>query len=224
MTFSGRDRLLACLLVLLVVTTAVFWRVRTHDFINLDDNILVYKNKHFAPVSAENLWPLWQRPHEQIYIPLTYTVWAGLVKLAEVTPSETPAAAPLSELSPRLDPSVFHSFNLLLHVLNALLVFGIFRVLLKNDWAALAGALLFALHPVQVESVAWVAELKGLLSGFFGLLALWLYVTWAKPRSDFSLEKPDSEADHPPTKDLPVSRGFRSLPRPGTGSFMVLPA
>jgi Flp pilus assembly protein TadD len=175
MTSLARDRLLYLCLLLVTVTTAVYWPVRHFDFVNFDDEILVYRNKYLKPVTPQHLLHFWKQPHELLYMPLTYTVWAGLAQVADV-PTESQA---ISKLAPHLDPGIFHSFNLLLHVINVLLVFALLRLLCRNDYASAAGALFFGLHPIQVESVAWVAELKGLLAGTCGLLALWSYTLFA---------------------------------------------
>lgn len=211
---SSRDRTLAICLIIVLVTAVAYWRVRGHDFITYDDSILVYENSAYRPLNAGSLAFVWKHPHEQIYTPLTYTVWAGLFLLAKVAPAQSSEVKPPSEVSVDLDPGVFHSFNLALHIVNSLLVFALLRSILRAavaraasplvdekasaeteidtaqanieesgaahlDWAALCGALFWALHPLQVESVAWVAELKGVLSGFWGLLALWAYLTFA---------------------------------------------
>jgi len=71
------------------------------------------------------------------------------------------------------------------HVLCALVVFAILRLLVKHDWGAFAGAALFALHPVQVEPVCWITGMKDLAGASLGLLALWQYLTWAAmPRDE----------------------------------------
>lgn len=177
---SSRDRLLGILLLLVVFTAAVFWQVRNHDFVTLDDKILVYGNKYYQPGTESRLSEVWKKPHEQLFMPLTYSIWAVLAEMARVVPVSDPQFKPASKVAPGFDPNIFHSFNLLLHVLSVLLVFAILRLLLRHDWAAAVGALFFGLHPMQVESVAWIAELKGVQSGFFGLLAIWLYLCSAK--------------------------------------------
>jgi tetratricopeptide (TPR) repeat protein len=79
----------------------------------------------------------------------------------------------------RLDPAPYHRVNLLIHLVNALLVCALLRGLCGSSAAALAGGLLFAVHPLRVESVAWVAELKDVLCGFFYFLSLLRYRAYA---------------------------------------------
>ncbi len=78
--------------------------------------------------------------------------------------------------------SAFHATNILLHVLNVLLVFALFTQATGRLLRSAFVAALFAVHPLHVESVAWIAERKDVLSMFFGLLSLWCYVRSAKRR------------------------------------------
>ncbi|HOC56173.1 MAG TPA: tetratricopeptide repeat protein [Verrucomicrobiota bacterium] len=96
---------------------------------------------------------------------------------------------PLTWLSHMLDcqiyglkPAGHHLTSLFLHIGNSLLLFGLFQRLTGAFWRSAMVAALFALHPLHVESVAWVAERKDVLSGFFFLLTLWAYVRYAKGR------------------------------------------
>ena len=94
---------------------------------------------------------------------------------------------PLTVLSHTLVCQVFglkpwghHLTNVLLHALNAMLVFALLHQMTGARWRSLLVAALFALHPLRVESVAWVAERKDVLSGCFGLLALIAYARYAE--------------------------------------------
>src|SRR5690606_19541974 len=105
------------------------------------------------------------------YVPLSYTLFS----LEAIV-----AARPVDENAVMtFDPAIFHGGSLLLHLGCVLLVFALLRRLVANDLAAAAGALLFAVHPLQVESVAWISETRGLLAGLFSLLAAWHYLTYA---------------------------------------------
>ncbi len=74
------------------------------------------------------------------------------------------------------NPALFHLLNLLLYAAGAWLVYRLGRELLRNELAALAGALLWALHPVHVEAVAWISALPDVGCGFFALLAFWFFL------------------------------------------------
>ena len=184
-TLARRPYVLA--LPLFVAVVVVFFRVVGHEFLDFDDNLNVYENPLLINLSPANLLRLWMKPYEGLYIPLTYSLWALLAKLSAVLPAADGAL---------FNPRLFHGANLVLHGANSIVLFYLLRLLVQRghasagfcsnpdpDWPAVVGALLFALHPVQVEEVAWVTGLKGVLSGFFSLLALWQYaqhVTWPK--------------------------------------------
>jgi protein O-mannosyl-transferase len=156
-------------LLLIVVTLAIFSPIRNHEFV-WDDRSNVTENPYLRQVTGANFLSFWQRPYQQLYIPLTYTVWAGIAALAG-----NPTVDPRN----RLDAGPFHVVNLILHTLSVLVVFVILRMLIRNDWAAGAGALLFGLHPLQVEAVSWVTGMKDVLSGLLSLVALWQYLNYA---------------------------------------------
>ncbi len=75
-----------------------------------------------------------------------------------------------------LDPQIFHTANLLFHLANVLLVFLLIRRLMRNDLAALIGSFVFAIHPLQVESIAWISELRGLFAAFLTFSSIHLYL------------------------------------------------
>ena len=80
-----------------------------------------------------------------------------------------------------LHPAGYHATNLLFHILNSLIVFALIIVLSKNELVGFLTALFFAVHPLRVESVAWIAERKDVVSSFFFFSALWFYVNfWEK--------------------------------------------
>ena len=166
-------------LALALVTTALYWPVTHHNFVNFDDDDYITNNSH---------------------------VQAGLTWAGVIWAFQSGAAAnwhPLTWLSHMLDcqlyglnPGGHHSTNLLFHVANTLLLFLLLRQLTglrPNGGAASpqAGALwrsafvaaLFAWHPLHVESVAWAAERKDVLSAFFWMLALMAYTRYAQKRS-----------------------------------------
>ena len=107
---------------------------------------------------------------------------------------------PVTWLSHMLDCQLFglkpwghHLTSVLLHALNAVLVFALLRQMTGATWRSLLVAALFAVHPLRVESVAWVAERKDVLSGCFGLLALIFYARYARKRSEVRKSR-ESEA------------------------------
>ena len=155
-----RPRLIAALL--LALTLLVFQRVGHQGFVCWDDSLHVSANPHLGSLARTGFF--WRHFYGGLYIPLSYTLYALIAQGAH-----GPSSA-------ALDPRPFHLTNLALHLLNTLLVFALLRRLRLPDWPAGAGALLFAVHPMQVETVAWISELRGLLCASFSLLALWLWV------------------------------------------------
>lgn len=154
---------------MVLITAAVFARVAGFPFVLWDDTIELYQNGNFNPPSLQHLATLWLHPTLAIYVPMTDTVWTLLAMLARL-----PAPDPV--LGGTLDPHVFHIANLAVHLLNVAMVFVILRLLVGRDLPAAAGALLFGIHPVQVESVAWASEMRGLLAACFSLAAILAYL------------------------------------------------
>ena len=150
-------------LVLTLVVVAVFWQVCTYDFVNYDDPVYVYKN-----------------PNIQAGITLKAIKWA-------FTTSHAGNWHPLTWLSHMLDwqlfslnPAGHHLTNLVFHITNALLLFVVLKQMTGAIWPSAFVAALFALHPLHVESVAWVSERKDVLSTFFWLLTMWAYIRFVR--------------------------------------------
>jgi Flp pilus assembly protein TadD len=165
-----RSLLLGCAIVFAVVIT--FARVSTLDFVSYDDDIHVYQNVYFQPLKLANLSHFWTHFYYALYVPVAYMAFA----LTSLIARTSPTGPQVSEFNCGLNPHVFHEVNLLLHVVNAILVFVLIRKLVRSETPAALGALLFALHPLQVESLAWVSELRGLLGACFGLASMILYL------------------------------------------------
>jgi hypothetical protein len=159
-------------LALLLFSIAVFWRAVTFDFVNLDDNSNLVKNP-----AMHNIALAWEKPYLDAYLPVVYSVWRGLYALAERNPVDTTTVETWSPM-PELDAQPFHAANLLLHAVNAVLLCLILRTVFPAlHMLTCAGfAALFAVHPLQVEPVAWVTALKDVLSGSFALLLIYLYI------------------------------------------------
>ncbi len=148
------------LLLLIAATAAVYGRVVGYPFIGLDDAGYVFENPHVrAGLSWESL--RWAFTHYAVsnWHPLTWLSHMADVELFH------------------LAPGGHHFTSLAIHAVNAALVFLVLRRLTGSLWRSALVAALFALHPLRVESVAWISDRKDLLSGFFFLLALWLYAT-----------------------------------------------
>ena len=158
-------------LLLVTIVVCVYGRIVTYGFVNFDDPTHLPKNPYFNPISWENLLHFWSHAYDGLYIPFSYMVFAieGMIAKSLGT----------ADNGGPFDPRVFHLGSLLLHAGCSLIVFQILRRSVAREMAAFAGAVVFAVHPLQVESVAWVSETRGLLSTFLSLLAIWQYQQFA---------------------------------------------
>ena len=162
-------------LVALVTLMVFLPAVRFPFFPFWDDDIHVHANPHLANLSWSSLGALWAGPWQQLYIPLTYTAWAGLAALSRW-------ADGLPVANGALNAAWFHGANVVVHALAAVLAFRLLRRVAgkffpdapcdKLNTAAALGAFFFALHPLQVEPVAWISGLRDVLGGCLGLAAL----------------------------------------------------
>jgi Tfp pilus assembly protein PilF len=168
---AGRLTRLGALLVLAFATVAALAPVLGFGFTSWDDFETVARNPRLNPPSAAALADFWTHPQMDLYIPVTYTLWAGLADAARL---ERPVNGSM------LDPLPFHAMNLALHLAASIVVLLVLFDLFHSHLAALIGALLFALHPVQVESVAWVSGMKDLLFALLSLVAIWQYLRLAR--------------------------------------------
>ncbi len=155
--------LLAVLLML--VTTALYWPATRCDFINFDDTEYVTANPHVQ--GGLN----WESVRWAFFNPVSAN-WHPLTVMSHMLDCQLFG----------LNPWGHHLINVLFHALNAALVFVLLRLLTGATWRSLLVAALFAFHPLRVESVAWVSERKDVLSGFLGLLALIFYARYAGKR------------------------------------------
>src|SRR5687767_7357648 len=159
----GMRQRVAAMVVVLAVTAAVMWPVCGHDFVEWDDTHNFKRNMNLARPAGEALKEFWTKPHWDLWVPVTYTAWRVV-------------AADARRSDGTYDPRPFHTLNFLAHLAAAAGAFALVRGIVRNDWAACAGALVFAVHPVQVEAVAWASGTKDVLAGMFGAWALAAHV------------------------------------------------
>lgn len=151
-------RRLFFLALLFIPVLAAYWPVLGAGFTNWDDPDYTYNNPAVSRPTAATLLKTLTAPRLGHYHPLT----------------DLSLAAESAVFGGRAE--AHHTGNVLLHLANAALAFLLLALLLGSDWLALGGALLWALHPANVESAAWIAERKNLLYAFFYLLALLAYL------------------------------------------------
>ena len=157
LTPTGTAPLLALVFAILAITFVVYLPCLDNDFADWDDNFYVTENPNLA---APDFLSDLTTPAVGNWHPLT--MWS----LA------------LNYRFGGLDPAPYHWLNLMLHLANTALVFlFVWRLSRKRFWTAAVTSLFFGIHPMHVESVAWVAERKDVLYAFFMLLGLIAYVS-----------------------------------------------
>jgi len=159
-----RNDLICYLLVL--VTLAVYWPVRHFQFVSYDDGSYVYQNPHVrAGLTIKGIaWAF--TTHDQ-------SNWHPLTWISHMADTQVFG----------LDAGAHHMVNVFIHVADTLLLFFVLKRMTAAPWRSAFVAALFALHPLHVESVAWIAERKDVLSGFFFMLTLWAYVRYVEKLS-----------------------------------------
>lgn len=176
-----KNRLLIILL-LLGIPLALFHPVSDFGFLMYDDNIHVYENPDMAQYNTHSINSFFKFPFKQegtigtYYMPVTNILWCLIASRSKNQDSA-------ERMNQYYKPALFHIVNLLFHILNIISVFYLLRIIISHEWAACAGALFFGLHPVQIESFAWISELKGLLSFFFSVNAITIILTFVKAQS-----------------------------------------
>jgi Flp pilus assembly protein TadD len=157
-----RAKITICLL-LIIVNLVVFWQVTGHDFVSYDDKEYITDNPKVQGGWTLNgiAWAFTTRHHHH---------WHPVTWLSHMTDCQ------LFDL----DPGRHHLINLVLHILNTLLLFFVFNRLTGASLRSAMVAALFALHPLHVETVAWVADRKDVLSAFFWMLTMWTYVRYVE--------------------------------------------
>ena len=149
--------------VLAALNLFVYWGVQRFEFVNWDDPTYLTENANVqAGLSASNLW------------------WA-------LTTAHSPYWHPLTWLSHMLDVTLYgmdagphHVTNVAIHLASTLLLFALLRRMTNDEGPSAFVAALFAVHPLHVESVAWLAERKDVLSSFFLLVTIWCYVRYVE--------------------------------------------
>lgn len=158
---SKKKQIITIYLLLAVVTLLAFWQIHDCDFINFDDPEYVTENSHVLKgITADGIRWAFMSGHASNWHPLTWISHMLDVQFFG------------------LNPHWHHLMNLLFHIANTLLLFFVLHRMTKVLWPSVVVAALFALHPLHVESVAWVSERKDVLSAFFWMLTLNAYVSY----------------------------------------------
>lgn len=162
---KNRASIVSSLLTILIVTFIAFIPCLDNSFVNWDDNVYVTENPLITGLSPQKLKILFSSYCSGNYHPLTLLSYAVEYHFFG------------------LNPRVFHTTNLVLHLLNCILVFWIIHLLSASLPVCIVTTLLFGLHPMRVESVAWISDRKDLLLCFFYVGALISYIHYLKRRT-----------------------------------------
>lgn len=150
-------------LVLVLITLLVYGQVRVFDFIIWDDPLYVTANIHIQTgFHWESIHWAFTTYHGALWHPLTWL--SHILDYRLYGPS----------------PAGHHLTNVFWHLLNALLLLRILQSMTGEIWPSFLVALLFAVHPLRAESVAWVTERKDVMSTFFWLLTTWFYLRYVR--------------------------------------------
>jgi len=170
------------IIALLAITLAVYAASLRNGFVNWDDGVLIYHNPTVKEISSWSIREIFTTYDPELYIPLTLFTYQ------------------IETFFFGLNPTVYHATNLVLHALNAVLVWILCTILLTRPaspagrkpaldgpgvhWMAFGAALLFAIHPLNTEAVAWVSARKDVLYAFFFLLSIIAYVRYRDEASE----------------------------------------
>jgi tetratricopeptide (TPR) repeat protein len=153
-------------LILVAATWAVYWPVKNHEFVNFDDHEYITENWVVQKgLSRESVAWAFTSAFPTYWHPLT---WLSIMADVELF---------------GLDPGRHHVSNVFLHTINAVLLFSVLLRMSGAMWRSFFVALLFALHPLHVESVAWATARKDVLSTFFLFLTIWAYQGYTKKKT-----------------------------------------
>lgn len=153
-------------IVLMMLTAAVYFRAGSLDFTNYDDPNYVLNNPQVQQgLTGPAIYWAFTANHAGNWHPLTWLSLAIDWKLFGDKPGG------------------YHFINVLFHVVNTMLLFLVLQKMTRRLWPSAFVAALFALHPLHVESVAWISERKDVLSAFFWLLTMWAYVYYVESKT-----------------------------------------
>ncbi len=163
-SFSKKWIFLFCLIII-ALTACLYAPSLSNEFVSWDDDKFVYENPVITSLAWENIKEIFTPKGQLIYIPLSLLTYQFEYFFVE------------------LDPYLYHLNNLILHMLNCLLLMWVVYLLCQKKWVSFFAALIFAVHPLHVESVVWVTERRDVLSTLFYFGALISYIYYRNSRS-----------------------------------------
>lgn len=162
-SFFDQNKEIISLLVLTVFCLVIYGQVVNFDFINTDDNLYVYQNPNvLSGLTWSSVYWAFTQFHSANWHPLTWISHQLDVSFFGV------------------NPGAHHATNVVFHLLNTFLALILFQKLTRDFWKSFFVALIFAIHPTHVESVAWISERKDVLSAMFWLLTMIAYLGYCR--------------------------------------------
>ncbi len=153
------------ILAMVCLVLFIYSGLTNSSFINIDDDLYVYENSNVINgLSLDGVKWAFTDTKTNHWFPLT---WLSLMLDAQIY---------------GMNPGGFHFTNILFHIINSILIFFLFSKLTGEFWKSAAVALLFAVHPLHVESVAWITERKDMLSSMFWAGAIIIYIDYTQKR------------------------------------------
>ncbi|UPA23086.1 tetratricopeptide repeat protein [Candidatus Peribacteria bacterium] len=158
----SRSQIIGTILGFFFVTFAIYGLSLGNNFVAWDDNYLIISNAIIKGFSWEHTVSAFTSFDPELYDPLIFLVYQFNYMIGGI------------------DPFMYHFTNLVLHTLNALGVCVVLSMLTKKRWIGILGGLVFAVHPLNTEAVSWASALKDVLSTFFFLASLIVYLQYRK--------------------------------------------
>jgi len=159
----SRKQSMLVILILTMMVLGIYWPVQDYGFINFDDDVYVTQNINVqSDITCDGLRWAFSTKYFGLWNPLT---WLSLMLDYQLF---------------GLNAGGYHWTNVIFHILNSVLLFFLFKNLTGAVWRSAFVAALFAVHPINVESVVWIAERKNVLSTFFWMTTMLCYVWYAK--------------------------------------------
>lgn len=159
---NTQDRSYLHVIILILAVCVAYAKVFSAGFMSWDDIDYIFNSPDIRTISGETFKNWWTEYYIGNYQPLPVFTYA------------------IDFLIGGEDPFMFHFQNIVWHIGDTILVYALLKRLQSNVWLALFVALLFALHPVQTESVSWIAARNKVMNGFFFFLAMYIYADYVK--------------------------------------------
>ena len=166
---KGKSPAVVLLAAILLTTALVHSRSLGNGYVNWDDDKYVFNNRDIRQLDGHSVTRFFTTYYLRMYQPVTMISYALDYKMGQ------------------LNPLAYHRTNIIIHLLNVLLVFSFVSLLTRQAWIASMAALLFGIHPLHVESVAWISERKDLLYSLFYLGSLIAYIAHRKRNASYPL-------------------------------------